>query len=218
MRHPAKIGFSALLGLAVQLLPVEALAQEFYVDLHIGYNIVDDGDPEFSPDIPTSYEHRPGFGGTFGYLSENNVRIESELTWRGNDVDKVAGTNDAGRMTNLNLMLNLLYELEIGGGGRYGLGRRTPLRPYIGIGGGGGRYTLEIVPNLAAAPLVDDKSYALSYQGIVGLGIEIAESAMLTLDYRYLVSENVKFTDASATPFEVDFVQSTFMLGLRTSF
>ncbi len=218
MPHRRLILLCALLAGAVQLVPDAASAQQYYMDLHIGYNVVDDGDLEFGPDIPTSYEHRPAFGGAFGYLAQSGVRIEGELSWRGNDVDKVAGANDAGRLTGLALMINALYELDIGNTGMYGLGATTPLRPYIGIGGGGARYTLEVIPDLAAAPAVDDQTYALAYQGIVGFGIEIAENAMLTFDYRYLVSENIKFTDASATPFEIDAVQSTFMLGLRTVF
>lgn len=218
MPHRRLILLYALLAGAVQLVPDAASAQQYYMDLHIGYNVVDDGDLEFGPDIPTSYEHRPAFGGAFGYLAQSGVRIEGELSWRGNDVDKVAGANDAGRLTGLALMINALYELDIGNTGMYGLGATTPLRPYIGIGGGGARYTLEVIPDLAAAPAVDDQTYALAYQGIVGFGIEIAENAMLTFDYRYLVSENIKFTDASATPFEIDAVQSTFMLGLRTVF
>ena len=218
MEHLGRFAAPVLISLAVQAAPMTVAAQQYYMDLHVGYNIVDDGDLEFNPDIPTSYEHRPAFGGAFGHLGQNGLRIEGELSWRGNDVDKVAGASDAGRLTSLNLMINALYELQIGGAGAYGLGPTTPLRPYIGIGGGGARYTLDIIPDLAAAPAVDDKTYALAYQGIIGLGIEIAEHAMLTFDYRYVVSENVKFTDATATPFEIDLVQSTFMLGLRTTF
>jgi len=219
MKHVRTIIVSTLLGFAAQLVPAAGLAQDgYYVDLHVGYNIVDGGDFEFAPDVPVSYEQRAAFGGAFGHLAPNGFRIEGELSWRGNDVDKVAGSNDAGRMTSLNLMVNALYELQIGGRGAYALGPTTPLRPYVGIGGGGGRYTLEAVSNLAAAPDVDDQAYALAYQGIVGLGIAFAQNAMLTFDYRYIVTENIEFTDATATPFEVDSVQSTFMLGLRTTF
>ena len=218
MKHLRSLIFPALLGAAVLLAPLDAWAQEYYLDLHVGYNIVDDGDFEYGIDVPVSYEHRPAFGGAFGHLAQNGFRIEGELSWRGNDVDTAAGANDAGRLTSLNLMVNALYELEIGDTGAYGLGSTTPLRPYIGLGGGGARYTLEVIPSLAAAPVIDDRTYALAYQGIIGLGIEIAEHATLTLDYRYLVSENVKFNDATATPFEIDLVQSTFMLGLRTTF
>jgi opacity protein-like surface antigen len=218
MKRTRTLILPVLLGLAVQFAPTATWAQQYYLDLHIGYNIVDDGDFEYGVDVPVSYEHRPAFGGGFGYLAQNGIRVEGELTWRGNDVDKVAGLNDAGRLTSLSVMVNMLYELEIGAGGAYGLGSDTPLRPYIGIGGGGARYTLEVIPNLAAAPVIDDQTYALAYQGIVGLGIAIAEHSMLTFDYRYVVSENVEFTDATATPLEVDLVQSTFMLGLRTTF
>ncbi len=218
MRHPRTIILPIAAALAVYSAPITAFAQEYYLDLHIGYNVVDNGDLEYGPDIPTSYEHRPAFGGSFGYMAQNGLRLEGELTWRGNDIDKIAGANDGGRLTSLSLMINALYELEIGNEGLYGLGPTTPLRPYIGIGGGGARYTIEAIPDLAAAPAIDDQTYALAYQGIVGFGVNISENATLTFDYRYLVSENIKFADASATSFEIDTVQSTFTLGLRTVF
>lgn len=218
MKHARWIIFSILTGLAVQLAPGTALAQQYYLSLHVGYNMVDEGDLEFGPDVAASYEDRPAFGGAFGYIGQGGLRIEGELSWRGNDLDTVAGSNDAGRLTSLNLMINALYEIQIGGGGAYGLAPTSPLRPYFGIGAGGGQYTLEAIPSLAAAPVIDDQAYALAYQGIIGLGFEIAERAMLTFDYRYLVAENIKLADATATPFEIDAAQSTFMLGLRAMF
>lgn len=218
MQYPRALVLPILLGAAVLTAPATALAQQYYLDLHVGYNIVDDGDLEYGPTIPVSYEPRPALGGSFGYLAQSGFRLEAELGWRGNDLDKVAGNNDAGRFTSLSLMVNALYELGIGGRGSYGLGAASPLRPYIGLGGGGVRHTLEVIPSLGAAPVIDDQAYALAYQGIVGVGIEVAENATLTLDYRYFVSENIKFADASATPFEIDTVQSAFMFGLRTTF
>lgn len=216
-RLPGAVVALALIGTVVSLCAPVASAQEYYFSLHTAYNMIDDGDIDYPPSWSTSYEQRPAFGGSFGYLDESGFRVEGELTWRGNDLGTVAGANDAGRLTGLSLMVNALYELRIGGG-TYGLGSGSPLRPYIGIGGGGARYTLEVIPDLAAAPMIDDQTYALAYQGIIGVGIEITEASLLTLDFRYFVADNIEMEDAGAAPFEVDLVQSSILLGLRTSF
>ena len=198
-----------------------ARAQEYYMDLHVGYNIVDNGDLEYAAGtLSAGYEQRPAFGGSFGYLDQSGFRIEGELTHRGNDIDRIAGANVKGRLTSLALMVNMLYELRIGGGSGngYGSGSESPLRPYIGLGGGGARYTMEAADNLAAANIIDDTTYGLVYQGILGIGVEVTDTALVTLDFRYLVSDNVKFNEEAGLPFEIDVIQATAMFGLRTTF
>ncbi len=219
-RHSKRIALAAVLGAAILAAAPAAWAQSYYLDLHVGYNLVDDGDFEDPATTTASYEQRPAFGGSFGFIGHDGFRIEGELSWRGNDLDTLAGGPADGRLSSLGVMVNLLYELQIGGGGYGGGfgGGASPLRPYIGIGGGGARYDLEVVQTLGAAPVVDDQVYALGYQGIIGVGVDISEKAVMTLDYRYLVAENVGFTDSGGAPFEIDLVQSTVMLGLRTAF
>lgn len=211
----------ALLAAALLSGTSAARAQQYYMDLHVGYNIVDNGDLEYdAATLSTGYEQRPAFGGSFGYLDQSGFRIEGELTYRDNDINYIDGANAKGQMTSMALMINMLYELRIGSGSgyAYGSGSESPLRPYIGIGGGGARYTMDAAVDLAAADVIDDTTYGLVYQGILGLGVEVTETALVTLDFRYLVSDNVKFNDVGGLAFEVDAVQATAMLGLRTTF
>lgn len=213
--------FPALLAVALLSGMSAARAQNYYMDLHVGYNIVDNGDLEDAGTTSSAgYEQRPAFGGSFGYLDQSGFRIEGELTYRGNDIDYIGGVNIKGRLTSMALMVNMLYELRIGSGSgsAYGSGSASPLRPYIGIGGGGARYTMEATDSLALPNVIDDVTYGLAYQGILGVGMEVTEAAMVTLDFRYLVSDNVKFSDVGGAPFEIDAIQATAMLGLRTTF
>jgi hypothetical protein len=213
--------FPALLAAALLSGTSGARAQEYYMDLHVGYNIVDNGDLEYAAaTYSTGYEQRPAFGGSFGYLDQSGFRIEGELTYRDNDINYVDGTNVKGQLTSMALMVNMLYELRIGSGSgyAYGSGSESPLRPYIGIGGGGARYTMDVTADLALGDVIDDTTYGLVYQGIMGLGVEVTETALVTLDFRYLVSDNVKFSEVDGTAFEVDAIQATAMLGLRTTF
>lgn len=215
-----RIAVSAVTVAALLILgaPV-ASAQNYYMDVHVGYNIVDSGDLEYAAGTSSvGYEQRPAFGGSFGYFDPSGMRIEGELTYRNNDIDYVGGVRNKGNLAGLGLMVNAIYELQIGGGYGYGRGSDNPLRPYIGVGGGGVRYTINSTDNLAAADVVDDMAYALAYQGIVGVGVAVSETALISLDFRYVVSDNVKFADVAGNAFEMDVIQASAMFGLRTLF
>lgn len=77
---------------------------------------------------------------------------------------------------------------------------------------------MDAAVDLAAGDIIDDATYGAVYQGILGLGVEVTETTPVTLDFRYLVSENVKFRDAAGAKFEIDSNQATAMFGLRTAF
>ncbi len=213
--------FAAFLAIALLSGMSAARAQDYYMDLHVGYNMVDSGDLEYDTgSISTGYEQRAAFGGSFGYVDPGGFRIESEMTFRSNDINYIDTFNAKGQLTSFSAMINMFYELQIGSGSgyAYSLGSESPFRPYIGVGAGGVRYTLDAAVDLAAADIIDDTTYGLAYQGILGLGVEVTESTLVTLDFRYIVSENVKFRDVAGAKFKVDSNQATAMFGLRSTF
>lgn len=211
---------ASIVSLAMSAGMTTARAENYYVDLHVGYNIVDNGNLEYDAgNVSAGYEQRPAFGGSFGYHDESGFRVEAELTHRYNDINYFDAVYVKGELTSLSLMVNAIYELEIGGDSYgYGLGSDNPLRPYIGLGLGGSRLTMEATDNLAGPAVIDDTTYAFAYQGIVGFGVAVTETAMLTMDFRYLVADNIQFDDEAGTAFEIDAIQATAMLGLRTKF
>lgn len=77
---------------------------------------------------------------------------------------------------------------------------------------------IDAAVDLAAGDIIDDATYGAVYQGILGLGVEVTETTLVTLDFRYFVSENVKFRDVVGAKFEIDSNQATAMFGLRTTF
>lgn len=209
-----------LLAVFLMAPAMAAQAQEYYLDLHIGYSRVENGDLESTGATAIGeYADQQAFGGSLGFVDMSGIRLEGELTYRANDIDAIGGAPAKGRFSSLALMANLLYEMEIGGGG-YGFdgGGYWPVRPYIGIGGGGMQYSMNATFTLGAADSIDDSTYALAWQGIVGAGWALSESSILTLDYRYVVSENVGLSDTGGAAFEIDAAQATLMLGLRTLF
>ncbi len=198
--------------------PHAALAQGKYFELHIGYNYVVEGDWDYvDENLSVAYDDQPAFGGAIGYMAENGFRIEGELIYRVNDVTRVFDMPLDGKMNTLSLMVNALYELRFGdGGGLYGT--TSPLRPYIGVGLGGVRTALEDVSTDLVNIVIDDFAYGMAYQFIGGLGIELTPTTVFTVDYRYLVAENLDMTDVGAEAFEVDIAHATIMVGLRTNF
>lgn len=198
--------------------PHAALAQSKYFDLHIGYNYVIDGDWDADGAVESvSYDSQPAFGGSFGYMAGNGFRIEAELTYRSNDIGSVSGTPVAGKLNTLSFMVNALYELRFGdSGGLYG--SASPLRPYFGLGVGGVRASLEDVAEILGTTVIDDSANGFAYQFIGGLGVELTPTTLITVDYRYMIADNLNMTTVGGMAFEVDSAHATIMVGLRTNF
>ena len=209
---------SLLIFFGLMVAPHIARAQSKYFDLHIGYNYVIDADWAYTDeDLHVSYDDQPAFGGSFGYMAANGFRVEGELTYRVNDVDMVFDTPVDGKLNTLSLMVNLLYELRFGdSGGLYG--STSPRRPYIGVGAGAVRTALEDVSEDLVTVVIDDFAYGPAYQFIGGLGIELTPTTLITVDFRYLIAENMELTDVGGDAFEIDSAHSTIVVGLRTNF
>ena len=210
------ISLLALAGLVTTSHTV--LAQSKYFDLHIGYNYVVDGDWDTAGVTESvSYDSQPAFGGSFGYLAGNGLRIEGELTYRVNDIESAGGTLTAGKLNTLSFMVNALYELRFGdSGGLYG--SSSALRPYIGLGGGGVRVSLADVAEVLGTTLIDDSANGFAYQFIGGLGVELTPTTLITVDYRYMIADNLDMDTVAGVPFEIDSAYSTIIVGLRTNF
>lgn len=202
------LSYFVLTAAMLALLPRAAAAQVGYLEMRTGYNYVEIADTDHDPAIMA--------GGSLGYIFANGFRVEGEIAYRNNNIAKLGGTSVKGDNTTASLMLNILYEYQPGGGGIYGGG--SLLSPYIGVGGGGVRIAFEDVTFDLVTTLINDASYLFAYQFIGGVAVELSENVVLTLDYRYLRAESVGLTDIVGATYDFDSDQSTFMLGLRSSF
>ncbi len=95
---------------------------------------------------------------------------------------------------------------------------RSPLRPYFGLGVGGVRTSLEDVAVVLGTTVIDDSANGFAYQFIGGLGVELTPTSLITVDFRYMIAENLKMAEVDGTAFEVDSAHATIMVGLRTNF
>ncbi len=197
------LSYFVLAAALVALLPRVATAQSAYLGMHTGYNYVDTDGIDFDPATVV--------GASLGYMFGSGFRVEGEFTYRRNDLNEAGGTNGDGHFTTAALMFNLLYEYRPGGG-------ETLFNPYIGIGGGGARVSIDDVTFDLVNVAIDDSDYVLAFQYIGGVAIDLVDNVVLAMDYRFIRTENIGMSYAGGGAFEFDSNQSTFMIGLRTSF
>lgn len=206
------IRIAALAGLAAAMLPAAAAAQTDYFGVIGAYNMAQDFN---GTDVEAD---GLGVGLVYGRELDSGLRLEGELNYRFADIDTIGTTPYAGRATNLSLMFNMIYEIGLDRGYSYGGGGGGAIRPYLGIGGGGALVRLENLSTDLVTIDLNDDSYAFAYQFIGGVGFEVTSDSIFSVDYRYIVTDNAKFTDVGGNPVESDFLDWTVTIGLRTRF
>ncbi len=236
-----------LLSLAVAVVTSVASAsamaadEEFYVGLGAGLAYVNDAfvkahpSAEYSPPLDATSKVERGFAvsGTVGYGFANGVRVEGELGYRKNDLEKMTvrepgslvvllppGAPPAllkgeraidGDVSAVTLMANLYYDIDLDGG----------WKPYIGGGVGLAHLSLSAKSKSTGAALADDEDDVLAYQIGGGIGYEIDSSGdrsvIASLDYRYFGTEDPTFT-GSLTGAKFDTEQSGHYIGVGLRF
>ncbi|NIR50357.1 MAG: outer membrane beta-barrel protein [candidate division Zixibacteria bacterium] len=170
-----------LLGLLILSVSVPAYAKTLYFGIQAGVSTQPDSDNidtsnpanNFELNTQQGYNASVVVGAKFGSL-----RGEIEGVVRQNDNNKFnqGGTVQGaeGELRTFNVFLNGYYELDI----------FDIVSPYIGGGIGYGTVALDL-EQLDGTVVVNDNDTLISYQLILGVGINITENVTLTGDYRY---------------------------------
>lgn len=206
------IRIAAAAALAISFLPAAAMAQSDYFGVIGGYVMAQDFD---GTDVEAD---GLALGLVYGRELDSGLRVEGELSYRSVSLETIGGVRYAGSATNLSLMLNLIYEMNLDRGYSYGGGGGGGIRPYLGIGGGGALVRLNDLSTDLITTDINDDSYAYAYQFIGGVGFEVTSDSVFSVDYRYIVTEGAEFTDTLGNTFDSDFLDWTVMIGLRTRF
>jgi OmpA-OmpF porin, OOP family len=164
-----------------------------YAGAEAGFNIV----PEYKNKdaggtVKTSTDVGYGLLGQVGY-GFGPIRLEGELGWRQNDMDRLkgpGGTADLrGNLGVLSLMANAYYDFNTG----------TKLTPYVGVGAGGAWVNADKIKSKATdAVLLDDSTTSFAYQGIAGVSYAINNQLSLKADYRYFATPQVEIKEPAA--------------------
>lgn len=253
MRSPILLAFACLTG--VLSIPAGAEPKSAHNGLYIegagGVNWLDDTDGFYrlradhpipalrNMEFPSTTSHETGWGiaGRLGYAWASGLRVDGEITYRRNDVDKstflasdgvtffnLTDENPSGHVRSYTLMANAYYDFR----------NSTGITPYIGGGIGaanvGGTYTSSVSPFTLRADTIDDSDWGFAAQAIGGVSIALSHNLSLIADYRYLKAFDISTfqvqADAPAIPDQAaaslggrgDYENHTVMVGLRYSF
>jgi outer membrane protein OmpA-like peptidoglycan-associated protein len=165
-----------------------ALAQTngWYLGAETGLNVVPD--TKFKDSLGKTKETNDlGYGilGQAGY-GFGPVRVEGELGWRSNGVDKLATVNGKGNLDAASLMANVYYDFATG----------TAFTPFLGVGVGGADVFANKIRNNAGT-YSKDSDLVFAYQGIAGISYALNESTSLKADYRYFRTTEGEFGEAN---------------------
>lgn len=191
----AAFGLMSASGAAVAQDPFYGL----YVSGGVGGNFLDD--ITLTPKPPTSLDPRildfeTGFVGSIalGKMIGEHFRVETEVSYRHNDLDSVTIQNEGPQNINggdasaFAIMLNGWFDVPVGPGN---------ITPYIGGGIGGAEVSIEADTNVGGpcggcvGADFDGSEFVFAYQVGAGIAIGAAGGPQMTLDYRYFHADGI---------------------------
>jgi len=177
-----------------------------------------DGDLDITANIPGvlvgsgsgDMEYDTGYtiGGAVGYMKEK-FRLEGELSYQANDMDKVVGPGGSepvnGDVSALTLLFNLYYDFKT----------RGSWTPYITAGFGSSKVDADI-------EWLSEDDYVFTYQFGAGVGYAMSETATLDFRYRYLGASDFEYGEIQpglgSASIEAAIASHNLTIGLRFAF
>ena len=150
------------------------------------------GDPVVTPIAPSPstivFKGGLGIEGSIGYLFEGGFRPELSLAYSESDIDELQSgtvtTTPDGKLMTYRAMANAWFDLNPGGS----------IMPYLGAGAGFQKASLDIGDT-------SGDSSGFVYQAGAGIGFPVSDKTTLSLDYRYVVGDDIESgTFTSTTP------------------
>jgi opacity protein-like surface antigen len=194
-----------------------------YFSVHIGGTSLQDADVDFDDpgivfDDEIEFDNGFNVGAAFGY-DYGLARLEVELAYRENDVDRVNSEGFAfradGDFSATSVMLNGYWDFETG----------SPVVPYIGGGIGFANVSannIKVFDVDGVESFVDDDDSVFAYQLAAGIAFDLNPALTLDLGYRFFGTSTVEL-DANPLLFqpagiETEFDSHNVNLGLRMNF
>ena len=201
----AAIGFLGFVG------PAHA---QFYLGVHGGANVVQDSDLEdpLVADAEASFDAGFAVGGVGGYrfgVSDSlSIDVEGEITYRHNALDEFeiggADFDASGDVHSLALMCERLGQL-----GESATAASHPTSAVVlGLCS-----LISTTPKSRVSPLKTATTQCSGGQVGAGLGYSVTEHVAVSLDYRFLITDDPDFDGTDA-----EYQNHTMLLGVRYLF
>jgi outer membrane protein OmpA-like peptidoglycan-associated protein len=209
-----------LMGTAIALsVPGAALAQGSiegpYFGAQIGVNWLQDSDFKSST-VTNKVSTKDALSSVIegGYQFREGLRLGLEGGYTVHEVSGITGgpasrSGDAiGDMSAFTVMAVVQKEFDIG----------SPLRPYVGAGAGWGWLDTDAVgPLLASNNYNHGRTDSFAYQLNAGVAYAITDNLDLTVGYRYLAMDSLKFKNETPA-FDAEYKSHSVLIGVRTVF
>jgi outer membrane protein OmpA-like peptidoglycan-associated protein len=195
------------------LYPAAASAQSKYtlgpyVSLGAGLNWLEDAKTTGGGADTTIQFNNPGPAvvGAAGWGLGNGFRIEGEIGYRSNSIDKTTTGPAGGKFASWSFMANGLYDIALG----------WPVTPYVGAGiGVADVSTNGSIPGTALSVRGSQANFA--YQGIGGLAYALSDNLKADASYRYFRTTDPD-TDTAIGKASSEYHNHTLLLSLRWEF
>ena len=198
---------AGLLGLVAA--PVSAQDKGPYIEGTAGISLPEDSEVS-AGGVSTDVSLDNGFAGglAVGNAYGNGFRTEFEIGFHSNDLDRSPSTSINGDTQAISLMVNGLYDFAVD----------SRFKPFVGVGLGGARVSVDAdtYPNVLGA--VDDSDIGFAWQGMAGVAYQIDDQLSASLRYRYFSVPSVNMSTSGGSTFETDYASHDIMVGLRWSF
>jgi len=178
-----------------------------YVSLGAGVNFPQDADTS-GAGVDTDYIFNvgPAVVGAIGYGLGHGFRVEGEINYRSNDVEKASTGIASGNFNSWAFMVNGLYDVMLG----------WPVTPFVGGGVGAAAVSWKAtVPGSAVS--FDKTDSRLALQAIGGVSYALTDQLKLDASYRYFQTTD-PVQNISTGKVASQYRNNTILLALRWEF
>ena len=191
--------------------PAGAADPDLYFSGKAGLTMPADSSVHFDAGLDAEFEYDPGFSfaAAIGGQISDSMRIEPEISYQKNDLDKASSGGGSvsvnGDASALAFMTNLYYDFL----------HQARATPYIGGGIGFAKVEVSDITSPAAPGyyIEGDKDSVFCYQASAGVAWAVGSSMVMDLSYRYFATEDPDFEIS-----ETEFASHNFYVGIRVSF
>lgn len=211
--------FSWILGIAILLFPFTASAQ-FYAEPYLGGTWQLDTDSETGGFVggETTTDFRGGFlagteaGYQFNGFAWGNARAGLDLSYRNGEIGNTVVPG--GGTIQISGEGDTLAALAVGS---LGIDTGTKFEPYVRVGLGLARHSLEI-NSIGGAPVdLEASDTVLAAKAGIGVAYGLNETMFVTLGYDYVITADATFEDQGSST-SSDYTSHSLMVGFRVLF